>query len=64
VNNLVYSADSRSIACVIADGRVVVRDGRVLFADEAAVAQKVQELGEGLLARTEAKVNRGRWPLA
>jgi 5-methylthioadenosine/S-adenosylhomocysteine deaminase len=63
LNNLVYSADGRSVRLVVADGRIVVDDGRVLFADEAAVADRVQELGEALLARTGTQVNRGRWPV-
>jgi 5-methylthioadenosine/S-adenosylhomocysteine deaminase len=61
VNNLVYSADGRSVRTVIADGRVVVDQGQVLFADESAVAERVQGLGEELLARTGTRVNRGRW---
>ena len=64
VNNLVYSADGRSVRTVLAGGRVVVDAGRVTFADEAAVAERVQELGEALLARTGTRVNRGRWPVA
>jgi 5-methylthioadenosine/S-adenosylhomocysteine deaminase len=63
VNNLIYSADGRSVRTVIAGGRIVVDEGRVTFADEARVADKVQELGEALLARTGTRVNRGRWPL-
>jgi len=64
VNNLVYSADGRSVRTVVVDGRVVVDEGRVLFADEARVADRVQELGEALLARTASRVNRGRWPVS
>jgi 5-methylthioadenosine/S-adenosylhomocysteine deaminase len=63
VNNLVYAADGRSVRMVVADGRVVVDEGRVVFADEAAVADRVQEIGERLLARTKTKVNHGRWPV-
>jgi cytosine/adenosine deaminase-related metal-dependent hydrolase len=63
VNNLVYSADGRSVQMVVADGRVVVDAGRVLFADEATVVDRVQELGEALLARTRTPVNHGRWPV-
>jgi len=63
VNNLIYSADGGSVRTVVANGRVVVDEGRVVFADEAAVADKVQELGEQLLARTGTRVNRGRWPV-
>jgi 5-methylthioadenosine/S-adenosylhomocysteine deaminase len=63
VNNLIYSADGRSVRTVVAGGRVVVDEGHVTFADEARVADRVQELGEGLLARTGTRLNRGRWPL-
>ncbi|MCA1646324.1 MAG: amidohydrolase family protein [Chloroflexi bacterium] len=63
INNLIYSADGRSVRTVVADGRVTVDEGRVVFADEAAIADRVQELGEGLLARTGTRVNRGRWPI-
>jgi 5-methylthioadenosine/S-adenosylhomocysteine deaminase len=63
VNNLMYSADGHSVRTVVADGRVVVDEGRVTFADEAQVADKVQELGEALLHRTGTKINRGRWPI-
>jgi len=47
----------------VANGRVVVDEGRVIFADEAKVADRVQELGEQLLARTGTRMNRGRWPM-
>jgi cytosine/adenosine deaminase-related metal-dependent hydrolase len=61
VNNLVYSADGRSVRTVVAGGRVVVDEGQVVFADEQRVAERVQELGQGLLARTGTAVRRGRW---
>ncbi len=63
VNNLVYAADGRSVRSVVADGRVVVDDFRPLFADEPRVADRVQELGEELLARTGTARNTGRWPV-
>jgi cytosine/adenosine deaminase-related metal-dependent hydrolase len=63
VNNLVYAADGHSVRTVVADGRVVVDEGRVVFADEANVVDRVQEIGEGLLARTGTRINRGRWPV-
>jgi 5-methylthioadenosine/S-adenosylhomocysteine deaminase len=63
INNLVYAADGRSVRTVIADGRVVVEEGRVLFADEAALCEQVQRMGKDLLARTGARINRGRWPI-
>jgi 5-methylthioadenosine/S-adenosylhomocysteine deaminase len=63
VNNLVYSADGRSVRSVIADGKLVVDNFQCLFLDEARVADRVQELGEALLARTATPVWRGRWPV-
>jgi 5-methylthioadenosine/S-adenosylhomocysteine deaminase len=63
VNNLVYAADGRSVRYVVADGRLVVDEGWVTFADERQVAERVQALSEELLARTGTRVNRGRWPI-
>lgn len=62
VNNLVYSADGRSVHTVIVDGRVVVEDHLPLFVDEGQLIQKVQELGENLLARTGISYPT-RWPM-
>jgi cytosine/adenosine deaminase-related metal-dependent hydrolase len=63
VNNLVYNADGRSVHTVIVDGRVVVDAYRQSFVDEARLFAKVQELGEGLLARTGVTLPRSRWPI-
>ena len=63
VNNLVYNADGRSIHTVVIDGRVVVDAYRQSFVDESRLFAKVQELGEGLLARTKTAVPKGRWPV-
>jgi cytosine/adenosine deaminase-related metal-dependent hydrolase len=63
VNNLVYAADGRSVRTVLADGHVVVDEGRVLFANERQVVDKVQEISDGLLRRTGTPINRGRWPI-
>jgi cytosine/adenosine deaminase-related metal-dependent hydrolase len=62
VNNLVYNADGRSVHTVIVDGRVVVEDHQPVFVDEWQLIQKVQELGEGLMARTNISFPQ-RWPL-
>jgi hypothetical protein len=51
------------VRTVVADGQVVVDDARVVFADEANVVDRVQEIGEGLLARTGTRINRSRWPV-
>ena len=62
VNNLVYNADGRSVHTVIVDGRVVVENHEPLFVDEWELIQKVQELGERLLARTGISFP-SRWPM-
>jgi 5-methylthioadenosine/S-adenosylhomocysteine deaminase len=43
-NHLVYGEDGRSVRLVMVDGRVVVRDGRVLTVDEDALLAEVREL--------------------
>ena len=62
VNNLVYNADGRSVHTVLVDGRVVVEDHRPTFVDEWQLIQRVQDLGEGLLARTGVSFP-SRWPV-
>ena len=62
VSNLVYNADGRSVHTVIVDGRVVVEDHMPTFVDEWELIRKVQELGEGLLARTGISFP-PRWPV-
>jgi len=62
VNNLVYNADGRSVHTVIVDGRVRVENHRPLFADEWALVQEVQELGENLLQRVGVSYP-SRWPI-
>ena len=62
VNNLVYNADGRSVHTVIVDGRVVVDHHAPVFLDEWELIQRVQILGEGLLARTGVSFP-SRWPI-
>ena len=62
VNNLVYNADGRSVHTVIIDGKVVVENHEPLFVDQWALIQRVQKLGEGLLARTGISFP-SRWPI-
>lgn len=62
VNNLVYSADGRSVHTVIVDGRVVVRDHAPTFVDEWDLIQEVQDFGADMMKR--AGVDFGpRWPV-
>ena len=63
VNNLVYSADGRSVHSVIADGHLVIDNHRAVFVDEARLTDQVQAIGEELLQRTGTEPSRGRWPL-
>ncbi len=62
VNNLIYSADGRSIHTVIVDGRIVVENYQQSFADERRLMEKVQEIGESLLARAGLSYPM-RWPV-
>ena len=62
VNNLVYNADGRSVHTVIIDGRVVVEAHKPLFVNEGQLIDKLQALGEGLLARTGVSFPQ-RWPI-
>jgi cytosine/adenosine deaminase-related metal-dependent hydrolase len=63
INNLVYNADGRSVHTVLIDGRVVVDAYRQSFVDEARLFARVQEIGEGLQARTGITFPRSRWPI-
>ena len=63
VNNLVYSADGRSVHTVIINGETVVRDHKPQFADEWDLAQQVQSIGESLLNRVGVSFP-PRWPLS
>ena len=62
MNNLVYNADGRSIHTVIVDGKIVVENYKQNFVDEWRLIQKVEEIGETLLARTGVSFPR-RWPI-
>ena len=62
VNNLVYNADGRSVHTVMVDGKIVVEDHKPLFVDEWELAQKVQSIGEDMLARAGLSFP-PRWPI-
>ncbi len=46
VSNLVYSAKSREVDFVMADGKLVMEDGNVKTMDEEKILEKVREIGE------------------
>lgn len=62
VNNLVYSADGRSVHTVIVDGRVVVRDHVPTFVDEWELIQEVQAFGSDMMTRAGVEFG-SRWPI-
>ena len=63
VNSLVYNADGRSVHTVIVDGRVVVENYKPLFVDDVwSLIEKVQGMGENMLARTGVSYP-SRWPV-
>jgi 5-methylthioadenosine/S-adenosylhomocysteine deaminase len=57
VKNIVYSAQAEDLADVMIDGKLVMKDRRVLNADERALARRLQEAGE----RTWPAMHRGDW---
>ena len=62
LNNLVYSADGRSVHTVIVDGRVVVEDYKPTFVDEWELIQRLQAIGEEVLAKTGISFA-SKWPV-
>ena len=62
INNLVYSADGRSVHTVIVDGRVVVDDYKPTFVDEWELIQRLQTIGEEVLAKTGISFA-SKWPV-
>ena len=62
VNNLVYNADGRSVHTVLVDGRVVVENYKPTFVDEWELIQRLQAIGERVLAKTGVSFP-SRWPV-
>ncbi len=62
VNTLVYNVDGRSVHTVIVDGKIVVEAYKPRYVDEWQLIQKVQAIGEQLLARTSVHFP-PRWPV-
>jgi 5-methylthioadenosine/S-adenosylhomocysteine deaminase len=62
VQNLVYSADGRSVETVYIHGRLVMENRKVLTVNEDEIIGHCMELSEKLLARTGLSVP-GRWPI-
>ena len=54
VPNLVYAGSGHEVKTVIVAGRVLMRDGKVLIADEAAVREDAQTQAEEIARRVTA----------
>ena len=50
VPNLVYSATSKEVDLAMVAGRILLRDGRVLTADEVEVRETAQAMAEDVVA--------------
>jgi cytosine/adenosine deaminase-related metal-dependent hydrolase len=61
-NQLVYSADGRSVHTVFVDGRKVVENYRLTTIDEDRLYREVQQAGEAICRRTGLP-DKSRWPL-
>ena len=62
IQNLVYSADGRSVETVYVNGRLIMDDRKVLTVDENEIIAHCTMLSEKLLERTGVRVP-GRWPI-
>jgi 5-methylthioadenosine/S-adenosylhomocysteine deaminase len=60
--NLVYAASGHEVKTVMVAGQVLVRDGQVLTADEAAVRAEAQAQAEALAQRVSADPVHRAWP--
>jgi cytosine/adenosine deaminase-related metal-dependent hydrolase len=63
VQNLVYSADGRSVETVYINGRLVMDDRKVLTVNEDEIIARCMDLSDKLLRRTGLSVP-GRWPIS
>jgi len=64
VSNLVYSATGNTVKDVFVAGKQVVRDGRVVQVDEAALLQEVRAAATRIAGRLDMnKMLKLRWPV-
>jgi 5-methylthioadenosine/S-adenosylhomocysteine deaminase len=64
VSNLVYSATGSSVRHVFVAGEQVVRDGRMVRVDEAALYREVRAAAERIATRLDMKkLSKLRWPV-
>jgi 5-methylthioadenosine/S-adenosylhomocysteine deaminase len=64
VSNLVYSATGNTVQHVFVAGSQVVRDGRMVHVDEAALYREVQAAAQRIAGRLDMKkMLKLRWPV-
>jgi 5-methylthioadenosine/S-adenosylhomocysteine deaminase len=61
VPNLVYSGSGGDVTFAMVDGRVLMRDRRIMFLDEDRLVARAQQCGERMLARVPYRLT-PRWP--
>jgi 5-methylthioadenosine/S-adenosylhomocysteine deaminase len=61
VSALVYAALGHETSMVLIDGRIVMREGRVLTVDEAAIRRDAQKAAADLTARAHIKSSAHAW---
>jgi 5-methylthioadenosine/S-adenosylhomocysteine deaminase len=62
ISSLVYSALSGDVDTSIIDGKLVMRQGKILTVDEETVLREGQEVGDDLMTRAKLQPM-GRWPI-
>jgi 5-methylthioadenosine/S-adenosylhomocysteine deaminase len=61
IGNLVHAGSGADVRFAMVDGRVLLQDGAVTFADEDALVRRAQRCAERVLARLPYRL-RPRWP--
>jgi 5-methylthioadenosine/S-adenosylhomocysteine deaminase len=60
ISHLVYVADEQDVETVVVDGKVLMRDGKVLSVDEARVRSQAEAIGARIRAEVVDKKNTGQ----
>jgi 5-methylthioadenosine/S-adenosylhomocysteine deaminase len=60
ISHLVYVADEQDVETVVVDGKVLMRDGKVLSVDEARVRSQAEAIAARIRAEVVDKKNTGQ----
>ncbi|KAF3935896.1 Imidazolonepropionase [Dactylellina cionopaga] len=64
VSTIVYTATGRDVEMVVVDGKVLVRDGKLVTMNEKEVMEKAQKHAREIIERAGLKqAIKGRWPV-